>query len=425
MENNFILYSIYLLYAFGVVTYCTVKLVRAMKEINKNNLLIQFFVFMLFYLFYVLPIVTNILYPDYHYESFYQADDAMRDYFSNLIYLLFVHIFSYLIINSARKDNKIEKKGLVVNPGLVNICTIVIILCFIITLIVSGIQSLLGGYGYAYINQDINVNEGVIGCGIMSYLVVLGHAKIVSKLRIFLLTIIVLCFFWIVGKRYIIAETLIMSLCVLGLTGNMSGKRMMKSLVLSGILIVALGFIYGVFFKENVSSFLDYINVDFSRQYTLVYQFYCEKIGRHISPNPFDGILFVLTFFIPRFVWPDKPYPFVNYLTLSLCGQEEVDFVNAGWATTCSIFSDLFDSFSYFGIILGFIVFIKLFHKINIENRIHYKVIFVYIAVRLLTVQISSAIVQISIILILLFIAEIFTKKVRLKDILITKKLHQ
>lgn len=414
MGNNAFLYGIYLLYAAVVVIYCSSKLVKSINEIKKNNFKIQFFVFTLFYLFYVLPIVTNIVYTDYHYESFYQADAAMRDFSSCFMYLIFVNIFSYLIMHTVKDSISFEKRIFVVNPGLVNICTFIVVLCFVLTIVLSGIQVLLGGYGYAYLNEDVNINEAVIGCGVMSYLVVLGHAKIISKFRISFLSLIVFCFFWIVGKRYIIAETLLMSICVLGVTGNLSGKKMMKWMIFAGVFVIGFGFLYGVFFKHNVTSFVDYINVDFSRQYTLVYQFYCDKIGRQISPNPFDSIKFVLTFFVPRSIWPDKPYPFVNYLTLSLCGQERVEFMNAGWATTCSVFSDLFDSFSYLGIVLGFVLFIKLFKRINKEHRVHLKVFLIYITVRLLTVQISSAIIQISIIFIILLISGKYTKQYKL-----------
>lgn len=164
----------------------------------------------------------------------------------------------------------------------------------------------------------------------------------------------------------------------------------------------------------HYTSFIDYLNVDFSRQYTLVYQFYCSMNGRNISINDFDGITYLLTFFVPRTLWPDKPYPFVNYLTLSLVGQDNVEFTNAGWATTCSIFSDLYDSLSFLGIALGIWLIMKLIKQINDSTSVPFRVLLIYITVKLLTVQISSSIIQISIMaIIILIFTNRSTRKIR------------
>lgn len=402
----------YIILAFITVLKETLSFFVVLRKMRLGNMCIQNFVYMLFYFFFVLPILSQLLFPNYEYLGFKMANDAMRDTSSNLIYLAFIWLFSYAIRKSEIKDSKLVSDKLIVNVFVTNVCSWTVVICFLITLVVSGVQVILGGYGYAYLNNEIvSVNESIIGCGIISYLIVLGSHNYVSKYRIAFLSIIVFFFFWIVGKRYIIAETLIMTICVLGMTKAISGKKMINSIFLGSIFIIIGGFLYGMFFKQNVNSFIDYLNVDFSRQYTLVYQFYCDEIGRKISINRFDGIVYLLTFFIPRFIWWDKPYPFVNYLTLSLIGHENMVFENAGWATTCSIFSDLFDSFSYFGLILGIWIFVKLFRIVNKEKRCQYKVLMMYLIVRLLTVQISSSIVQITVVFIILIISSIIGRK--------------
>lgn len=390
----------------------TLSFFSALKKMRAGDMSIQNFVYLIFYFFFVFPILSQILVPDYHYIIFYRADDAMRDPSSNLIYLAFIWVFSFFIHYSAKKDKKLLSDQLEVDVFVTNVCSWTVFICFALTLALSGVQVILGGYGYAYINKEIvGVNEGIIGCGIISYLVVLGSHRYVSKFRIAFLSIFVFGFFWIVGKRYIIAETLIMVICILGMTKGISGKKMIKSLFVGGAFILIGGFLYGVFFKKNVDSFLDYLNVDFSRQYTLVYQFYCDKIGRQISINKYDGIVFLLTFYVPRILWWDKPYPFVNYLTLSLVGQDDVAFENAGWATTCSIFSDLYDSLSYLGLVLGIWLLVKLFRKVNTAKKCHYKVLLMYLIIRLLTCQISSSIIQITVVFFIVLISSWFAHK--------------
>ena len=407
-----IIMILYFILAIITVLKETLSFFNALKKMKGGDVRIQNFVYLIFYFFFVFPILSQILVPDYHYIIFYRADDAMRDPSSNLIYLAFIWVLSFFIRYSAKKDKKLLSDQLEVDVFVTNVCSWTVFICFVLTLALSGVQVILGGYGYAYINKEIvGVNEGIIGCGIISYLVVLGSHRYVSKFRIAFLSIFVFGFFWIVGKRYIIAETLIMVICILGMSRGISGKKMIKSLFVGGAFILIGGFLYGVFFKKNVDSFLDYLNVDFSRQYTLVYQFYCDKIGRQISINKYDGIVYLLTFYIPRIFWFDKPYPFVNYLTLSLVGQDDVAFENAGWATTCSIFSDLYDSLSYIGLALGIWLLVKLFRAVNTAKKCHYKVLLMYLIIRLLTCQISSSIVQITVVFFIVLISSWFARK--------------
>ena len=397
---------IYYILALITIIKETLSVFVVLKKIKVGKICMQYFVYMLFYFFFVLPIFSQIIYPDYEYIGFNRANPAMRDVLSNLIYLVFIWTFSFFIRKSEKKTPELISNKLIINTFVTNVCSWVVVLCFMLTLALSGVQVILGGYGYAYINSEIvGVNESIIGCGIISYLIVLGSHRYVSKYRIGFLSIFVFFFFWIVGKRYIIAETLILAICVLGMTKGISGKKMIKSLFIGSAFILIGGFMYGVFFKKNVDSFIDYLNVDFSRQYTLVYQFYCDQIGRKISINQFDGIVYLVTFFIPRFLWWNKPYPFVNYLTQSLIGYENVMFESVGWATTCSIFSDLYDSFSFLGLALGIWLFVKLCNKVNKESRCQYKVLLMYVIIRLLTVQISSSIIQISIVFLIILIS--------------------
>lgn len=404
----------YSIFAITIIIYCSVFLINICKQLWKNKICAQYFIYLLFYFFFIVPIISQLIFPNYEYLIFWRANVAMRSLIPNFIYLIFVFTFIYCLKKSTRRV-RIAKLRHRNQTLIINICSWIVVGALVFSIINTGPMIILGGYGYAYLNNDVvDLNEWVIGCGILSFLVVLGFRKEVSSFRIIFLGFIVFLFFWIVGKRYIVAETLIMSISVLGMTGSISGKKMLKYLIGAGIFIIGVGFAYGILFKENVTSFIDYLNVDFSRQYTLVYQFYCSMNGRNISINDFDGITYLLTFFVPRTLWPDKPYPFVNYLTLSLVGQDNVEFTNAGWATTCSIFSDLYDSLSFLGIALGIWLIMKLIKQINDSTSVPFRVLLIYITVKLLTVQISSSIIQISIMaIIILIFTNRSTRKIR------------
>lgn len=401
-DNQLILYAIF---AITSVLYCSIILFSIVKKLWHNYVCVQYFVYLLFYFFYVVPIISQLWYPKYEYEVFWRATPAMRELFPNLVYLAFVVVFSFFLRKSMKVNSTMVELDFHAKKRIINVCSFIVVGVLIFTIVNTGPIVILGGYGYAWLNSDIiELNEWVIGCGIISYLIVLGYKKYVSSLRIVFLSFIVFLFFWIVGKRYIVAETLIMAISILGMTNSIKGKKMLKYLGFAGIFVLVAGFAYGALFKENVSRFLDYFNVDFSRQYTLVYQFYCTQIDRKISITSFDSIVYLATFFVPRSLWPEKPYPFVNYLTLSLVGQDDIEFTNAGWATTCSIFSDLYDSLSFIGIFLGIYFFVILFKKINNARLAGYRILLLYFAVKLLTVQISSAIIQMSVMTVVLFI---------------------
>ena len=285
---------VYTLLALCTVIQCSAYCAQSLKHLKNGNLCIQYFIYLLFFLFYVVPIVSQTIFVGYEYEVFWRANDAMMDFVSNIEYLAFVSIFSYFIMKSSKKDAKMQNSSIEINHSITRFGSLAVVFSFVLTIALSGIEVLIGGYGYAYINSEVvNLNESVVGIGIIGYLIVLGNLRFVSRTKIIFLTTIVFCFFWIVGKRYIIAETMIMIICVLGTTKYISGKKMVQYLVVAGAILLPLCFLYGLLFKENVTSFLDYFNVDFSRQYTLVYQFYCDRIGRDISINPDDGIAYL------------------------------------------------------------------------------------------------------------------------------------
>lgn len=374
---------------------CTVYLYNAIINLVKDKKVIQYYFYLLFYFFYIFPIMLQLCFSNYEYITFWRVNEAMNHAVPNIMYDFFVLIFATVIMKTGRRV-KIEKYKLFLanNKLIIQVCTIIIVISFIATVTITGFTSLFS-FGYAYMS-DIDINESLTGCGVIAFLILLGYKRFISKTRIIFMTILVIGIVWLVGKRYIIAETLIMSIYILSMVGSIKGKQFLKYLFFGGIFVIVFCVVYGFYFKDNLTSIVEYFMVDMSRQYTLVYQFYCDIIGKNISVEQFDAILWLLGCWIPRSIWPNKPLPFVNQLTYSMVSSSNIPSeVNMGWATTCGIFSDLFDSFSILGLVLGIGLFVKLFRVIQNTSKPHYKVLFMYLTIRLLTVQMSSAIVQI------------------------------
>lgn len=385
---------------------CTAYLYMSLKKLVNGDRAFQYYFYLLFCFFYVFPIILQLCFPGHEYIIFWRANEAMDQPLPNIIYDIFVISFSILIIQTGRNNVLKDACELEYNEWVIRACTFIIIAAFVITLIMNGVSPLLS-YAAGYTNESLNINEHLIGCGIICYLVLLGHKKYISKIHLLLMTMIVIGFMWVVGKRYILAETIIMGIYVLSITGIIQGKKFLKYLILGGSGVIIFCVVYGIALKGNFNSFVDYFMVDMSRQYTLIYQFYCQIIGRKISVGRYDAVLWLIGWWMPRSIWPSKPYPFANQLTYSLVSSTtDPSGENMGWATTCSIFSDLFDSFSYLGLILAIFLFIGLFKVINNTEKPHFKILIMYFAVKLLTVQISSSIIQISLSFIIFFLCD-------------------
>ena len=395
-----------LFFKICVLIICTKFLYISIKKLVNDNKAIQYYIYLLFYVFYIFPIVLQLCFPYHEYTAFWRANEAMNHPLPNIIYDIFVLVFSLTVMGSAKKAQYTYKFALSNNRLIISACTIIIIISFATTLSTSGCSA-FSSFGATYLSRTVYINESVTGCGIIAFLILLAHKKNISTVHILCMIPLIIGLMWIVGKRYIVAETLIISIYTLSLVGVIKGKRFLRYLIFGGIAVILFCIIYGLVFKGNYISFVDYFMVDMSRQYTLVYQFYCANIGQRISVGRFDAIIWLLLWWIPRSIWPDKPLPFVNQLTFSLISSSNLPTgLNLGWATTCGIFSDLFDSFSFLGLGIGILLFVWLFKIVNGTRKIHYKILFMYLIVRLLTVQISSAIIQIIVIFIIIYICD-------------------
>lgn len=406
-----------------LLSVCTICLYNSLKKLVGDDKSFQYYFYLLFYVFYVFPVALQLCFPSHEYIIFWRANEAMGQPIPNIIYDIFVITFSLLIIRTGKRNKLKNGCELECNRMIVRVCTLVIITVFAMTLAMNGISPLIS-YASGYVNESLNINESLIGCGIICYLVLLGHKKYISKIHLISMTMLVIGFMWVVGKRYILAETIIMGIYVLSITGIIQGKKFLKYLIFGGTSVIAFCVIYGIVLKGNFNSFVDYFMVDMSRQYTLIYQFFCQMSGKEISVGKYDAVLWLIGWWIPRSVWPDKPYPFVNQLTYSLVSTSTVPSgENMGWATTCGVFSDLFDSFSYFGLVLAMFLFISLFKMINSNKKPHFKILMMYLTVKLLTVQISSSIIQIVLSFVLFLLCDKFDEiQKKRKQILLDKE---
>lgn len=165
---------------------------------------------------------------------------------------------------------------------------------------------------------------------------------------------------WIDGKRYLIA-TVIVLFMYFYLNSIYSIK---KKLPLKTIIIVC-GLLFGMFyvsysltykinpnFVGNMTEMM-YLNfrIDFGRDDVTKFVLFREIVEHSpILDFRFQTILSTLLFFVPRVLWPSKPYPHYRYLTAAIYGVTPLT-IPAGM--TPSIFEM---SIANLGVLLGILV---------------------------------------------------------------------
>lgn len=402
------------------ILFCTCCLLKSLRQIYNGNCAIQYLGYLIVYFFFVFPVLFQLVFP-YTYEGFYQANDALKNNFSYSVYCFFLVILSNFMVLYRPKRIVATSNKIVCNTVLTKVCAIVIFLSLAYTLLTNGIGILFAGYGARLTDGSYKINETFISCALICYLVLLGQIKKIKKSYTVLSTLAIMLLMWIHGKRFILVEFVILAIFVLFITRNIKGRNFVYLLFVCAFVVIALSYAYGVFIKQNANSLLEYFSIDLSRHYTLIYQIYCSHIGKQISVNEFDAITGILLFWVPRGVWASKPYPFCNALTHSLIGHP-VTNTNLGWSTTVSIFSDLFDSFSYFGLIFGIVLIVIVCNAINKLSKLHYKILGIYFLVNLLTVQLVASLTCTCLCLLLFIVCDWLANK---KDYSILNKLNK
>lgn len=75
----------------------------------------------------------------------------------------------------------------------------------------------------------------------------------------------------------------------------------------------------------------------------------------HILEYPGQTVLFNLLFFVPRTIWPTKPYPFPDYYSAAVKG-----YVGGGWNFQTNIYSEWVANFGLIGFVLAPLILLLL-----------------------------------------------------------------
>lgn len=341
------------------------------KKIIRNRYSsIAHFIVLVEFIFMCSPVLLNYIWgiPTYENISWYKSFlRSMQDSRVALIYDMYILIsITALYFYGRRFDRSYahirERKGInfnsVINIPLINTVIIISPLLYII----------VSGNLVAYLVYATSATRGVSSSGFTTTLAMLAlfsiyafcsrfFSKPVTGRRFVLLIVYSLVISWINGKRFIIALLLLIYLYYYTRSdiSEKARKRIETFSPLMFLLLVLFSYYYLVVIKplSNVSfnSVYDMLRVDFGRDDVIKYVIYEDFFNGHqILEYRGQTILSTFLTFVPRSIWPNKPYPHYMYLTSSILGTA-INRLPAG--TTPSWFEMCLANFSYMGFVVG------------------------------------------------------------------------
>lgn len=403
MQNSeLISYSNYiLLFISAIFLFLNIKNLLS----NKRN--IVDFIYIVFFIFYILPIFFEEFKgkPNYNLVYFPKFQIVTSDFYTNLIYVTMMIIFQVILYFNFKKKkyrNIISNVTFFKLNRFQNILIHFVIFLPIILffgsseqdkLLVYGTNSVKGIVDTDYFNLIVNATNISTLCVGLLVINKNYNLKLFLKYSLILLLNILLN-----GKRNIVVLILLIFIYIL--LNNKTIK--LKSKLYISLLITSFLIFFNSFYLENFKNYnndrseeFDYalMRIDYGRDDVLKMAIYHEINDQYSPILEYRGqsMLFVITAFIPRDFWPDKPLTYTGYFTSSLINEPPA-FQHFGMTT--GVFDEFIVNFS---LILGFFISVFLIIKvlsITIKlNNIFFNLFTILVLSLLLTNDIKSYLV--------------------------------
>jgi len=204
-----------------------------------------------------------------------------------------------------------------------------------------------------------------------SILLFIEKRKFSKEIRLFrniFVLLFVIASFWFFGKRSIVAYFAVSSLAIGVVSGQLTGKKFKRVAIIISILFGVFILMYGKNIDSNWVVTYENMRIDFARDAVLKFTIYRENvIESPILEYDFQTFLFNLLFYIPREIWPGKPYPYAVYLTSAVLGTSNVTYL--GWGLTTSALSESIANSRWLGYFMGPLFILGLCYLSDKSNR--------------------------------------------------------
>lgn len=319
------------------------------------------FVYIIFYIFYIIPMLVdytfpNIFYKLYNYtDSFYNESTIFFSIVINFIIVLYF-IFSYKTI---KMTVSFDVKNIIIKK-IMRLAVLFLIVLILILVIRSPNPIIYLDYGAVIADYNPILREYhamlAMFCRLLIFFAAIDFLFI-NKNKYGYIFYFLIAFFacWLGGKRSFVAYSLLIFVLSLFFSSKISPKRILPTLIAVVIFFIS----FTSFYQNNVRDFddkssvekMENILIDYSRLQNERYVIFNLLNGReNILPYSGASFLYSLTFYIPRSVWADKPYPYAVYYTNHFFGIDDVND-RLGWGLTTGLLDESIANFYWFGII--------------------------------------------------------------------------
>lgn len=340
------------------------------KIIRERTSSVAHFIILIEYLFLSTPILLNYCMgvPKYTSISWYKTFlSSMTDARIAVIYDLYILISMAVLYWYAIKHDRgwgkyvtldeVKYEGFFANH-------------IVLTLIILSplIQILLTGQGLLYLIYSTSSVRGIESSDFLVYQFMLLQCSIIAfcyrifstpitKWKVVIILLYSFMIAWISGKRFMIALLLLIYIFCLTRSGlHRKNRRNLERFVpLLFVALVVFSYFYLVIVKPlsdtSFASIYDMLRVDFGRDDVIKFVIE-QELFRKEPILDYRGQTFLSEFltFVPRSLWPNKPYPHYVYLTSEILG---VARNNLPAGTTPSWFEMCIANFSWFGFVVG------------------------------------------------------------------------
>ena len=402
-----------------------------MYKVYKNiiyikNSSIANYIIAIIYVFCVIPIVLNyfIGVPNYFTVYWYKPFiKAMNNNTVNIIYdgyISFTIIILYMLFAVKKPQIELKRENTLTSLFYNNksIAILLIFLPFIIILLTGTLKnytvyntSSLRGF-----SEDISISLVTPALILSVFTFFSVYFKDNFNFRKMIISLIYfICIVWVSGKRFMIANIIVLLIFYI-VNSNISEKIRKKFFKLFPILCILLVIFSGFYLiavrplsDTSFKSVYEMLRVDFGRDDVIKYVIN-EEIINNNKILEYRGETFVslLLFFVPRKIWPSKPYPHYMYLTASILGLS-IDQIPAG--TTPSLLEMTICNFGILGFPLGIIILCILTYLIDKCKDIDSKAICLILSIVLLTQSIDVYIIAIVLLILMRIFMLLFKNK--------------
>ena len=347
-----------------IVTYKSYK-----KLVFDRYCSVSFYVVFIVYIFCCVPIILNYLIgmPQYTVVYWYKAFiEPMNNVGVSAIYDIYITFAIFaLYIYGTKMNRRLVSRVTELNTVLRNENEKPWIYVFgiaspVLYVLLSGNASKFLIYSSMNLRgvsgQDNLILNSLILVSLFCTCIMLFSGRITAK-KMCTLVLITFILAWLQGKRFIIAVMGVFYLFFLTKSelGEKGRKRVFWILPIMGITLIAFSAFYLAVIKPlsnmNFDSVYDMLRVDFGRDDVIKYVIYEEFFKKnHILDYPGQSFFSTLFIFIPRIIWPNKPYSHYQYLTSSILNLP-ISKLPAG--TTPCWYEMTLCNFGYLGYLVG------------------------------------------------------------------------